>query len=135
MIVAVIVGTGALIVTPKFVTIVNHARANKAQSQVAADMELAVALAQREQRPTRLSFDSVHMQYQIADRTNGTVYMLRSMNSKSEYRLLSLTAHPSQLDFFPTGITAGAETVWVAMPSYTRSVAITSAGQVRMGNP
>jgi len=135
MIVAVIFGVGALIALPKFVTIINHARANKAQSQVAADMELAIALAQREQRPTRLSFDSVARTYQIADRSNGAVYVKRSMDSTSEYRLRSLSAHPAQLDFFPTGVTAGAETVWVAMPSYTRSVAITRAGQVRMGNP
>lgn len=135
MIVAVIIGTGALFAMPKFVTIVNHARANKAQSQVAADMELAIALAQREQRPTRLTFDSVGLSYQIADRTNGAVYVKRTMDARSEYRLQSLTAHPSQLDFFPTGVTAGAETVWVAMPSYTRSIAVTSAGQVRMGNP
>lgn len=135
IIVTIFVGVGALLALPKFVTIVNHARANKAQSQVAADMELATALAQREQRPTRLSFDSVALTYQIADRSNGAVYLKRIMDSKSEYRLLSLRAHPSRLDFFPTGVTAGAETVWVAMPSYTRSVAITSAGQVRMGNP
>lgn len=135
VIVMVIVGIGALIALPRFVTIVNHARANKAQSQVAADMELAIALAQREQRPTRLSFDSVRLQYQIADRANGAIYVQRTMDAKSEYRLQSLTAHPSQLDFFPTGVTAGAETVWVAMPNYTRSIAVTSAGQVRIGNP
>ncbi len=135
IIVTIFVGVGALLALPKFVTIVNHARANKAQSQIAADMELATALAQREQRPTRLSFDSVALTYQIADRSNGAVYLKRSMDAKSEYRLSALSAHPSQLDFFPTGVTAGAETVWVAMPSYTRSVAITSAGQIRMGNP
>ncbi len=135
IIVLVIVGIGALLAMPKFGTIVNHARANKAQTQVAADMELAVALAQREQRPTRLTFDSVKMSYQIADRTTGGIFVQRSMSSTSEYRLQSLVARPSQMDFFPTGVTAGAETVWVAMPGYTRSVAITTAGQVRLGNP
>lgn len=135
ILVTVIVGIGALIAIPKFVTIVNHARTNKAQSQVGADMELAMALAERQQRPTRLTFDPVKLSYQIADRTTGAIFQQRLMNSTSEYRLQSLVAHPSQMDFFPTGVTAGAETVWVATSGYTRSVAITTAGQVRLGNP
>jgi Tfp pilus assembly protein FimT len=132
LIVMVIMGILVKIGMTKMGTIMRHERVNRAAQVLVADLQNGFAMAGRQRAPVRLTFTPDSKTYVFTDRSSGTVFQTRIMDSRSEYALTSMTATPATIDVLPNGIGSASFTVTVAQGDYSRSVTASSAGFVRL---
>jgi prepilin-type N-terminal cleavage/methylation domain-containing protein len=107
---------------------IQRTQVNRATATVAADLESAFSIAARERRPIRISCCTA-VAYTFADRSDGTVRLQRSL---IDYGVTTLAFTASPVDIFPSGVATSADTVTIGAAGYTRRVAMTSAGLVRI---
>ena len=131
IIVAVIIGLMAAASMPRISRIVGEERIRKLQSSVAADVELAFALAQREHKPVTVTYSTSTKVMSVTDRVSGTVLKTRYLGQSAELSTTAVTFSPSAgITIFPMGLATAALTVTVTNGTFTRTVRATRAGQV-----
>lgn len=132
LIVIVILGIMAAVVSPAISKVIRVQRVNKAAAIVAADLQNVFAMAGRQRAPVHLDGNASAKTYTFSDRKTGTVFQTRSLGSTSEYRLDSLVFNPQVVDMFPNGISSAPLVVTVATGNYRRTVTASTAGFVRV---
>ena len=116
---------------PKVSKAMAHTRVNKAAAVLATDLRQGFELALRARKPIRMTYTAATYTVAFADRATGTVIRQRAIGPTSEFRLTTITFSPTQIEFFPSGLSSGILTVTLGANGYTRQVRATSAGLVR----
>jgi type II secretion system protein H len=128
--VLVILGIIAAFGYPSMAAQLRRTRVNQASQVLAADLEIASALAARDRRP--MVFEGRSGDYLIRDRNTGVVRFRRTLGAQSEYGVRNLHFEPPRVEFFPSGMTSSPMRVDLTTIGYTRKVQMTRAGYVRV---
>ena len=131
IIVLVIVGMLAALITPKVTEAINQSRVQNSAAVIAGDLQLAFSLANRQKTPLRITVDPSGTKYTIATRS-GTVLRERLLGDGSDLHVGSLTTTVTTLDVFPNGLASGPITITVGIHGYTQRVRMTRTGHVRV---
>jgi prepilin-type N-terminal cleavage/methylation domain-containing protein len=130
-VVLVILGALATIGLPRYATAMRHQRVNQAAQVVAADLELAMAMAAGQRVPLELRVDATDPGYVVATRAD-SVLLRRALGAGSEWQLAAASASPPTLTLFPAGTTSAAFRIVLGGADYQRTVTMTRAGLVRV---
>lgn len=128
LIISVLVG----IAIPRMSTIIRHERVNRAAQVLVQDLQNGFAMAGRQRAPVRLTFTPSTKTYVFSDRASGTVLQTRVMSTGADYSLTSLSSTSTSVDILPNGIGSTAFTVTLTNGDYSRQVAASTAGFVRI---
>ncbi|HEY4100488.1 MAG TPA: GspH/FimT family pseudopilin [Gemmatimonadales bacterium] len=137
IIVMVIMGILIAIAGPKFYHITSHVRVDEATTIVATDLRQAVSLAAREQKPVTVTTET-STRYIIKDRAASpadTVRLRRNLAVSAMSGVGSVSFSPASVVVYPNSTVSGALTVTLTTDSYTRTVTMSAAGQVRIQAP
>ncbi len=132
-----VIGILASILAPGFHTIRTHAAVNEATSLVAADLNQALSLAARRQRPMVLASAGT-ASYTVRDRATSpddSIRLSRNLGSAADLHVSTVNFSPSSVVVFPNGTTSQALTVTVGTVGYTRTVTMSPAGLIRVLQP
>ncbi len=135
LIALVILGILAAVAMPSFSRSINMNKLNRAAAVLSTDFRLALSLAARQRQPVQIAFNSSTKTYTFSDRASGSVLHERTLGTESEYKLTALSCSVASIDVLPTGTTSGPLTVKLASQSGTRTVTMSSAGQIRVSSP
>ena len=133
LVVIVLLGVLALVTLPRVGREIAHARVNRAAAAIAGELEQAQTMAARQRKPIRISFNSSIPEYTISDRASGTALQKRAFGPQSEFPVTTVSASPSTIDIFPSGLASSALEVTVAVPPYGRKITMSRAGHLRLG--
>jgi len=121
---------------PRFGRVMNSTRVNKSASILASDLEQAFTLAGRFRKPMRISCTCGTGTYTIADRTGGTVRLQRTLRDNDLGNMTLQMLNPNGLittvDVFPSGVSTTLLRFRITAGNSTRSVTLSTAGQVRI---
>jgi prepilin-type N-terminal cleavage/methylation domain-containing protein len=132
LIVVSILGFLTGIAWPSVSRTITHSRVNQAAVVVAHDLAVASSAAARQRRPVRIALGSDRQSLVVSDRATGAVLQQRAVGRGTEYGLDSLAFSVTPVDLFPSGFASSALTVTVAARGYSRQVAMSRAGWVRV---
>jgi prepilin-type N-terminal cleavage/methylation domain-containing protein len=118
---------------PRVARTIAHARVNSTAAVIAADFEHAFSLAGRQRKPVRIVVNKVAMSYRITDRS-GTVLRERFFGGTADLHVGSMDATVTTLDVFPNGLSSGPLSVTIGIDTYTRTIAVTRVGKVRISS-
>jgi type II secretion system protein H len=131
-IVVVILGVMTSLVLPRVTAASRSLRVAHAANVVAADLELAGALAAQRRTPLEFRVDPANPAYSVVTRDSGRVVMTRTLGAGSEWRLQSAAATPGSVTIFPGGTWSTNLRIVLTEPGHRRTVTVTRAGLVRV---
>src|SRR5512140_3475331 len=127
----VIIGMMAASVMPRISRVVAESRIRALQGAVAAEIELAFALANREHKPITITYSTSTNVMSITDRVSNTVIKTQYLGQAQYESATAATFSPSGgITIFPQGLATAALTITLTNGTYTRTVTATRAGQV-----
>ena len=106
-------------------------RLSRASTIVQTNVEAAFALAGRNRRPIRISWNATNMQMSITDRAGTTVF--RNANFSSAAFGLpanSVTFSASPIEIYPTGLASDTLLITLSANSTTKKIWVSRAGLV-----
>ncbi len=127
-----VIGILTAMMVPKIGRVIQASQVRRSATIVAGDLERAFTIAARYRKPMRLSCVCGSGTYTIADRTGGTVRLSRNLRADSDLGLMTLTFSATPVDIYPSGVATAAETVTITSGVSTRTIVMTTAGQVRI---
>jgi Tfp pilus assembly protein FimT len=130
-----IIAIMAAMMVPKIGRVMQSTRVSRQTAIVAADLEQAFTLAARFRRPMRISCTCGTGTYTIADRSDGTVRLRRTLGQDQDLGTLTLafeTPVAGVVDVFPSGVSTALLRVRLTSGISTRAVTLSTAGHVRI---
>lgn len=127
-----VIGIMTMIMVPKIGRVIQANQTRQAAAIVAGDLERAFTLAARYRRPMRLSCVCGSGTYTVADRAGGTVRLSRDLLNGGELGSMTLAFSATPVDIFPSGISTLPDTIRISSGISTRTIVMTTAGQVRI---
>jgi Tfp pilus assembly protein FimT len=128
----VVVGILTGMTIPKINRVMQANQVRRSTALVAADLERAFTIAARYRRPMRLSCTCGTATYTIADLNGGTVRLRRTLRNDTDWGNMTLAFSTTPVDIYPSGVGTAGTTVTITAGTHTRTVVLTSAGQVRI---
>ena len=128
----VIIAIMTAMMVPKISLTIRSNQTRRSAAIVAADLERAFTLAARYRKPMRLSCVCGSGTYTIADLAGGTVRVARNLREDADFGRMTLTFSANPVDIFPSGISSAPNTVQITSGASTRTIVMTTAGQVRI---
>jgi Tfp pilus assembly protein FimT len=128
----VIIAIMTAMMVPKISLTIRSNQTRRSAAIVAADLERAFTLAARYRKPMRLSCVCGSGTYTIADLAGGTVRVARNLREDGDFGRMTLTFSANPVDIFPSGISSAPNTVQITSGASTRTIVMTTAGQVRI---
>lgn len=109
----------------------------KSMAIISADLEQAYAIAAQQRAPVRLLMDSVTKSFQIVARADTTMKFRARQFSTGDLALDFMQASARNVDIMPNGLASDTLNLKLGIYSkgnttYTRSLRMTRAGQVRV---
>jgi prepilin-type N-terminal cleavage/methylation domain-containing protein len=132
LIVIVIFGFLSSLAWPSVTRTITHSHVNQAALVVAHDLAVATSAAATQRRPVRIALGADRQSLVVSDRATGVVLQQRAVGPGTAYGLDSLAFSVTPVDLFPSGFASSALTVTVAAQGYSRQVAMSRAGWVRV---
>ena len=132
MLVVVIVGIVTAAVLPRIARSREATTAKSAAAVIGNDVEAAFSAAARNRRPVLFRCDCPNKTYEVADQTDGSIRLLRRLNSSSGIVVDRLTLSSASVVIGPNGLASEAFEVDVAVGSSSRRVTVSRTGQVRI---
>ncbi len=131
IIVIVVAGVVMTIGFPKVHDLMVQQRVSRASTAVQNTLEAAFAIAGRNRRPIRISWDSSKMQLAVTDRA-GTVFYRRTGLGQDPYGLTSsdVTFSASPIEVFPNGLANDSLTITLSTGGVTKKVGMSRGGMV-----
>jgi type II secretion system protein H len=131
MVVLVIVGITSSITAGKIQQLMVQNRIQRAATSVQYDMEAAFAIAVRNRRPMRISWNSATQQMAVTDRAGTTVFRHTNLTMGS-YGLRSsgVSFSASPIEVYPDGLASDTLTITISSTSLTKTVRMSRAGMV-----
>lgn len=132
LILIVMVGVVGGMSTGKFHSIIVQQRVLRAAAVVRTDVEAAFALASRNRRPIRVSWDATNLQLVVTDRA-GALFFRRAGLGQDPYSLPpgSVTFSRSALEVYPNGLANDTLLITLSANGVTKKVWISRAGMVQ----
>lgn len=127
-----VIGLMTLLMMPRIGRFRQSSQTRQAAATVAGDLERAFTLAARYRKPMRLSCVCLSGTYMVADRTGGTVRLSRDLRNGGDLGNMTLTFSATPIDIFPSGVSSLPDTIRITAGGSTRTVVMTTAGQVRI---
>jgi Tfp pilus assembly protein FimT len=127
-----VIGIMTMMMVPKIGRVIQANQVRRSATIVAADLERAFTLAARYRKPMRLSCVCGSGTYTIADLAGGTVRLSRNLRADADLGVMTLTFSVTPVDIYPSGVATAAETVTITAGASTRTIVMTTAGQVRI---
>ena len=134
MLVITLVAILTAMMIPRIGRTLQSVQVNRAAALVAGDLEAAFTMAARRRQPMRITWGG-GTTYTIADRSDGTVRLSRTVAGDTDLGTMTITFDDNQVDVFPHGVATidGAPlNVTVTLGGSNRSITMSSAGHVRM---
>ncbi len=105
----------------------------RAATALQNDLEGAFAIAGRNRRPVRITWDATKMQMLVTDRLGTTVYR-RTGLGRGAYGLSAsgVTVSPSKIEIYPNGLATDELLVTLSSNQTTKRVKMTRAGLVQI---
>jgi len=128
----VVIAIMTAMMVPKISRTIQSSQTRRSAAIVAADLERAFTLAGRYRKPMRLSCVCGSGTYTIADLAGGTVRVSRNLRADRDFGVMTLTFTANPVDIFPSGVSSAADTVTITSGVSTRTIVMTTAGQVRI---
>ena len=128
----VVIAIMTAMMVPRISRTVQSSQTRRSAAIVAADLERAFTLAGRYRKPMRLSCVCASGTYTIADLAGGTVRVSRNLRADDDFGRMTLTFSANPVDIFPSGISSASNTVTITSGVSTRTLVMTTAGQVRI---
>ncbi len=131
LIVVTIIGIMVASVMPRISRIVAESRIRSLQHEVAADVERAFALVQRQHKPVTVTYSTTTNVITITDRASGTVLFTDYIGRFDTMSTTDVTFSPSGgITIYPMGIATAALTITITNGNFTRTITASRAGQV-----
>lgn len=111
--------------------IMNQQRMSRAVSSVRTNVELAFAMAERDRKPVRISWDATNLQLDVTDRAGTTVFRRAGLGTTYGLPANSVAFSPSVLEVYPNGLANGALQVTFTANNNIRKLFVNRAGMVR----
>jgi Tfp pilus assembly protein FimT len=133
MVVLVIIGVTSSITLGKLNQLMVMTRIQRAAASVQNDMEAAFAIAVRNRRPIRISWNSATQQMTVTDRAGTTVFR-RTNLSLGSYGLRSsdVSFSASPIEVYPDGFASDTLSITISRSNITKHVRMSRAGMVRI---
>ena len=133
MLVLSVLGIVASVSVGKLHEVIVQQRVARAATAVQNTVEGAFAIATRNRRPIRISWNSTTMQLSVTDRAGTTKYRSLSLGSDA-YSLPSgsVTVSPNPLEVYPNGLAADMLSVTMTAPALSKTVRVSRAGLVEI---
>jgi prepilin-type N-terminal cleavage/methylation domain-containing protein len=110
--------------------LMNQQRMSRAVASVRTNVELAFAMAVRNRKPVRITWDATNLQLDVTDRAGTTVFRRAGLGQTYGLPSGSVTFSPSVLEVYPNGLANGSLVVTFSSNSQVRSVSVSRAGLV-----
>jgi prepilin-type N-terminal cleavage/methylation domain-containing protein len=131
MVVLVIVGITTAMTAGRIQALMVQNRVQRAATAVQNDIEAAFAIASRDRRPIRISWNQATMQLNVTDRA-GTTAFRRTTLGIAGYGLrrtdVAFSSNP--IEIYPNGLAQAADTITISKFSYTKRVVMSRSGLV-----
>jgi Tfp pilus assembly protein FimT len=131
-IVLVVLGVLTSLAMPRYADASRSLRVAHAANVVAADLELAAALAAQRNAPVDLVLTSGTPGYTLSARLTGQVVLRRTLGGDSEWKLASVAASPATVSVYPDGRFSAALRMVLADAGHRRTITVSRAGLVRV---
>ena len=128
----VLIGVLASISSGKVRDVMTQQRLYRASNNVQTNVEAAWALAARNRRPVRISWDSTSRQMKITDRA-GTTTFRRTAFGQDPYGLTagSITFSTPMVEVFPDGLATSTLLITLTKFGITKTIFVSRAGLVK----
>lgn len=127
-----IIGLLTLITLPRIQRVRQASQTRQAAATVAGDLERAFTIAARYRKPMRLACVCGSGTYTVADLTGGTVRLSRNLRNNGDLGTMTLAFSVTPVNIYPSGVSTSALTVTITSGISTRTIILTTAGQVRI---
>jgi type II secretory pathway pseudopilin PulG len=131
MMVMAVISILLAMMVPKIGRTLQSVQVRRSASIVAGDLEAAFTMAARQRKPMRIAWPGGTV-YTVADRTGGTVRLSRRLNADSDLGTMVVNFSATPIDVFPHGVASAPLTVTITSGASTRTIVLTTAGQVRV---
>jgi prepilin-type N-terminal cleavage/methylation domain-containing protein len=111
--------------------IMSSQRLKAASVAVQNELSGAWAIALRNRRPVRISWDASKMQLNITDRAGTTVYRRTTLGSAYGLRSSGVDFSINPLEIYPNGLAADTLRITLLANTYTDTIRVSRAGLVR----
>jgi type II secretory pathway pseudopilin PulG len=131
----VLIGIMTLMTVPRMRQVIQASQVSRSASIVASDLEQAFTLAGRFRKPMRISCTCGTGTYTVADLSDGTVRLRRTLGQDSDLGTLTLTWElpiAGTVDVFPSGVSTAQLRVRITSGVSTKAVTLSTAGHVRI---
>jgi prepilin-type N-terminal cleavage/methylation domain-containing protein len=127
-----IIGLLTLMTIPRIQRVLQSNQTRRAAATVAGDLERAFTMAARYRKPMRLSCVCGSGAYSVADLNGGTVRLSRNLRNNGDLGTMNLAFSATPVDIYPSGVSTANLTVTITSGISSRTVVLTTAGQVRL---
>jgi prepilin-type N-terminal cleavage/methylation domain-containing protein len=115
----------------KIHNIMNQQRIIRAASVARTNIELAFALAARNRKPVRVSWDATNLQLDVTDRAGTTVFRRAGFGQPYGLPANSVTFSRTALEVYPDGLANDTLLITLSANNVTKTVRVSRAGLVR----
>jgi prepilin-type N-terminal cleavage/methylation domain-containing protein len=133
MVVVTIMGVVGAMSAGRVHALIVHQRITRATSAIQNNLEAAFAIAGRNRRPVRISWDASSSQLQVTDRAGTKTYSHTNLG-RDPYGLGSgaVSVSRSPVEVFPTGLASDPLDVTITLENLTRRVRMSRAGMIEI---
>lgn len=116
---------------PRIRTMTTRQQVDRATQIVASDIRLAFSSAARGRVPVRVTIPTNSTLYAVVNRSTGDTIVRRDLGS-GDLRVQDVSGSMVTVEIFPNGVGTGADTVTVRSGGYSRRIAVSRVGYVRV---
>lgn len=116
---------------PRIRVMTTRQQVDRATQMVASDIRLAFSSAARGRVPVRVTIPTNTTLYAVVNRSTGDTIARRDLGS-GDLRVQDITGSMVTVEVFPNGVGTGADTVTVQSGGYSRRIAVSRVGYVRV---
>lgn len=132
-----LVGLIALFTIPRFNKIVGEQHVSRAAQALANDMQMAVAIAQRDRKPIRIRWSADSAKLAITNRAMTNTYRQLLLSGSNNYSIRGsqVTMYPDNgiVEVYPNGLASDSISMTLtASTGYSKRVRMTRAGLVQV---
>jgi prepilin-type N-terminal cleavage/methylation domain-containing protein len=130
VVVLMIVGVVSTLSAGRIHAIIVKERVQRASTSLQSDLQAAFAIASRNRRPIRISWNSAKMQMDVTDRAGTTFYRRTPLGNDYGFTSSAVAFSASPIEVYPNGFASDTLTVVLSSDGNTRRVHMTRTGMV-----
>lgn len=132
MLVVMIMGLVGALSAGRIHAIIVQQRVVRASASLQSDLESAFAIAARNRRPVRISWNSAKMQMGVTDRAGAIYYRRTPLGATYGFSASNVTFSNNPLEIYPNGLAGDTLAIVLSLEGNTRTIVVSRAGMVRV---